>query len=282
MNDQRTIELRSPREIAKMRTAGLAVWRAHQAAARLIRPGVTTAELNAAIRAELKACGAVPLFLGYPGPTPFPAESCISVNEELVHGIPGPRVLQTGDVVSVDIGASVGGWCGDAAITHPVGEISASAKKLLATTRATLDLAIELLAVKQYWSEVARELEAFVIQSGFAVVDSMIGHGIGRQMHEAPQVPNCYRKEWAKEEDFALRPGLVLAIEPMVNTGTPDLICLPDQWTMVAVDRKKTAHFEHTVAFTNDGPRRLTAKPDPAEMSQLPEWLSEPDSWVDW
>lgn len=282
MNDHRPLELRSPREIAKLRAAGLAVWRAHQAAARLIRPGVTTAELNAAIRAELKACGAVPLFLGYPGPTPFPAESCISVNEELVHGIPGPRLLHSGDVVSIDIGASVGGWCGDAAITHPVGEISPSAKKLLATTRAVLDLAIELLAVKQFWSEVARELEAFVTRSGFAVVDSMVGHGIGRQMHEAPQVPNCYREEWAKEEDFALRPGLVLAIEPMVNTASPDLVCLPDNWTMVAADRKYTAHFEHTVALTKDGPRRLTAKPDAAEASQLPEWLSNPDSWVDW
>lgn len=282
MTEERQLELRSPREIAKMRTAGLVVWRAHQAAARLVRPGITTAELNAAIRAELKACGAVPLFLGYPGPTPFPAESCISVNEELVHGIPGSRKLQAGDVVSIDIGASVGGWCGDAAVTHPVGEVSASAKKLLATTKQVLDLAIELLTTKQYWSEVAREMEAFVTGQGFAVVDSMVGHGIGRQMHEAPQVPNCYSKEWAKKEDFALRPGLVLAIEPMVNTSTPKLVCLADNWTMVAADRKYTAHFEHTVALTKEGPQRLTAAPNPSEAANLPDWLSSPENWVVW
>lgn len=265
-----------------MRAAGLVVWRAHQAAARLVAPGVTTAELNAAIRDELKACGAVPLFLGYPGPTPFPAESCISVNEELVHGIPGPRRLQAGDIVSIDIGASVGGWCGDAAVTHPVGEISPAASKLLRATRGALDLAIDLLGQKKWWSEVAREIEAFVKSQGFAVVDSMVGHGIGRKMHEPPQVPNYYSRKWAEEEDFELRPGVVLAIEPMVNTSTPKLVCLADNWTMVAADRKYAAHFEHTVALTVDGPRRLTAAPDDSERASLPEWLGNSANWVSW
>ncbi len=265
-----------------MRLAGLAVWRAHQAAARLVAPGVSTAELNGAIRKELSACGAKPLFLNYPGPTPFPAESCISVNEELVHGIPGSRRLQAGDVVSIDIGASVGGWCGDAAVTHPVGEVSPPAKKLLRTTQGALDLAIRLLGEKRFWSEVARELEAFITDQGFAVVDSMVGHGIGREMHEAPQVPNYYSRQWAAEEDFEIRPGLVLAIEPMVNTSTRKLICLADQWTMIAADRKYTAHFEHTVALTAAGPVRLTSAPDESEREQLPSWLDDPTQWVTW
>ncbi len=265
-----------------MRVAGLAVWRAHQAAARLLAPGVTTSELNAAIRTELAACGAKPLFLNYPGPTPFPAESCISVNEELVHGIPGARKLQEGDVVSIDIGASIGGWCGDAAVTHPVGEISNPARKLLRTTQAALNLAIDLLGQKRYWSEVARELEAFVTSQGLEVVDSMVGHGIGREMHEPPQVPNYYSREWAADEDFELRPGLVLAIEPMVNTSTRKLICLADKWTMIAADRKYTAHFEHTVALTAAGPVRLTSAPAESEREHLPQWLRDPDLWVTW
>lgn len=277
-----SLELRSDREIGRMRLAGLAVWRAHQAAARLVAPGVTTAELNTAIREELLACGAKPLFLGYPGPTPFPAESCISVNEELVHGIPGPRKLRAGDVVSIDIGASVGGWCGDAAVTHPVDGISPAARNLLRTTNRVLDLAIELLTRKKYWSEVAREMQTFVEAEGFAVVDSMVGHGIGRQMHEPPQVPNYYSRKWAEREDFALRPGLVLAIEPMVNTGTRKLACLSDQWTMVAADGKYTAHFEHTVALTPSGPKRLTGAPTESEYPKLPDWLRDSDSWVKW
>jgi methionyl aminopeptidase len=278
----RPIELRSAREIGRMRLAGLAVWRAHQAAARMVTPGVTTADLNAAIRNELQVCGAKPLFLGYPGPTPFPAESCISVNEELVHGIPGPRKLKLGDVVSIDIGAAVGGWCGDAAVTHPVGTISPSARNLLRVTNRVLDLAIELLSQKKFWSEVAKEMQEYIEGEGFAVVDSMVGHGIGRQMHEPPQVPNYYSRKWANEEDFELRPGLVLAIEPMVNTTTRKLGCLADQWTMVAADGKYAAHFEHTVAITAAGPRRLTGAPDEAEQTELPEWLRDPAGWVQW
>lgn len=278
----RPIELRSSREIGRMRAAGLAVWRAHQAAARLLAPGVSTAELNSAIRNELLICGAKPLFLGYPGPTPFPAESCISVNEELVHGIPGPRKLKAGDVVSIDIGASVGGWCGDAAVTHPIGAVSSSASGLLRATNQVLNLAIELLGQKKFWSEVAREMQAFIEGAGFAVVDSMVGHGIGRQMHEPPQVPNYYSRKWAAAEDFELRPGLVLAIEPMVNTSTRKLVCLADQWTMAAADGKYAAHFEHTVALTQSGPQRLTGAPEESERSELPDWLGPPANWVVW
>lgn len=279
---ERPIELRSLREIGRMRAAGIAVWRAHQAAARLVAPGVSTAELNNAIRNELQICQAKPLFLGYPGPTPFPAESCISVNEELVHGIPGSRKLKAGDVVSIDIGASVGGWCGDAAVTHPVGPISSSARDLLRATNRALDLALELLGQKKFWSEVAREMQALVEEAGFAVVDSMVGHGIGRQMHEPPQVPNYYSRKWAAAEDFELRPGLVLAIEPMVTTSSRKLVCRADQWTMAAADGKYTAHFEHTVALTPEGARRLTGAPDEAERAELPAWLADPSTWIAW
>ena len=244
--------LRSPREIAKMRAAGLIVWQAHQAAARLIQPGVTTATLNNAIREVFLAAKAVPLFLGYPGPTPFPAESCISVNEELVHGIPGPRELQEGDIVSIDIGCRFAGWCGDAAVTHPVGEVSNIARRLLHTTNHALNLAIELAGTKKKWSEVARELERSVKGAGFHVVESMVGHGIGQEMHEPPQIPNYYNRDWVEEEDFELRPGVVMAIEPMVNVGTKELICLRDGWTQIAADKKYAAHFEHTVARAPD------------------------------
>ena len=274
--------LRSPREIAKMRAAGLIVWQAHQAAAQLIQPGVTTATLNDAIRDVFRSANAVPLFLGYPGPTPFPAESCISVNEELVHGIPGPRELQEGDIVSIDIGCRFGGWCGDAAVTHPVGEVSSVARRLLHTTNHALNLAIELVGTKQKWSEVARELERFVNNAGFHVVESMVGHGIGQEMHEPPQIPNYYNRKWADEEDFDLRPGVVMAIEPMVNVGTKELICLRDGWTQIAADKKYAAHFEHTVALTLSGPRRLTGPPTDEELEALPAWLADKEKWKLW
>lgn len=263
------ITLRSPREIGCMRKAGLIVWEAHQIAARLVRPGVTTGEIDAAIEAFFVAKGAVPLFKGVPGKVPFPAVTCISVNEEVVHGIPGPRVLRPGDVVSIDTGCRLDGWCGDAAITHGVGEISAENQRLLDVTRGTLDLAIELMAVKQRWSEVAREMEAFVKDAGFFVVENFVGHGIGRQMHEEPQVPNFVSAQLRRGGDFELRPGLVLAVEPMVNVGTKKVKGLSDHWTQVAVDGRASAHFEHTIAMTKNGPVPLTAAPDDVRTKAL-------------
>jgi methionyl aminopeptidase len=256
------VQIRSTREIGLMRPAGLCVWGAHQVAAALVRPGVTTGEIDAAVEKFFQEQGAIPLFKGYPGKTPYPAVTCISVNEEVVHGIPGPRVLKEGDVVSIDTGCKLNGWCGDAAITHPVGKVSSEAKRLLEVTKGTLDLAISLIGVKSRWSEVALEMERFVRDAGFYVVETFVGHGIGREMHEEPQVPNFVSPQLKRGGDFDLRPGLVIAVEPMVNAGTKRVKAMPDHWTQVTYDGKPSAHFEHTIAVTKDGPVLLTAAPD--------------------
>lgn len=255
-------QLKSAREIDLMRKAGLTVWRAHQAAAKLVGPGITTGELDAAVADVFKEVDAEPLFLGYPGPTPFPAVTCISVNEEVVHGIPGERKLVDGDIVSIDTGCRIDGWCGDAAVTYAIGEVSEDCQRLLRVTSGVLDLAIELLGTKSKWSEVAREMQEFVEAENLSVVREFVGHGIGREMHEAPQVPNYYSNELAGSADFKLKTGIVLAIEPMVNVGTDKTKCLEDGWTQVTRDGSPSAHFEHTVALTSDGPVRLTGAPD--------------------
>ncbi|HXT58644.1 MAG TPA: type I methionyl aminopeptidase [Pirellulales bacterium] len=260
------LNLRSPREIALMREAGLVVWHAHQAAAALVKPGVTTREIDAAIESYFVERGAVSLFKGVPGKVPFPAVTCISVNEEVVHGIPGPRKLLEGDVVSIDTGCKLNGWCGDAAVTRPVGRISAEKQRLLDVTKGTLDLAIELMRVKGRWSDVAAEMEKYVRDAGFYVVETFVGHGIGREMHEEPQVPNFRSKQLLKNGDFELRPGLVIAVEPMVNIGTQKVKGLSDHWTQVTKDGKASAHFEHTIAITKEGPVALTAGPNGEEV----------------
>ncbi len=247
-----------------MRQAGLVVWGAHQLAQQMVRPGVTTGEIDAAIEKFFDEKGAVPLFKGVPGKVPFPAVTCISVNEEVVHGIPGSRKLKEGDVVSVDTGCKLHGWCGDSAVTYPVGKINSEVRRLLDITLGTLNLAIELMGVKKRWSEVAAEMERYVRDSGFYVVESFVGHGIGREMHEDPQVPNFVSSQLRRGGDFDLKPGLVLAVEPMVNMGTKRVKPLSDHWTQVTLDGKPSAHFEHTIAITKDGPVRLTAAPDDA------------------
>ncbi len=275
--------LRSPREIRKMRAAGLLVWQAHQSAARILKPGVTTREINEVYRETFAERDATPLFLNYGGPPPFPAETCISINEEIVHGIPGSRQIQEGDIVSLDTGCRLDGWCGDAAVTHAIGEISKTNKKLLATTNGVLNLAIELMGQKTMWSEVAREMETFVNAAGFHVVEEMVGHGIGQNLHEPPQVPNYYNRESMEKDDFELRPGTVIAVEPMVNVGTKEVVGLDDGWTLVSGDGKPSAHFEHTIAITKDGPVRLTGPPStPTELESLPEALRDKDNWIKW
>lgn len=279
-------ELRSAREIAKMRAAGLVVWEAHQIAYQLIRPGVTTAELNRAFRDTFVRHGAEPLFLNYgaipSARPPFPAETCISINDELVHGIPGSRTLATGDIVSLDTGCRLAGWCADAAVTHAVGAIDSVKQRLLKVTNEVLNLAIELMKCKKMWSEIGKEMEAFVKQAGFFVVEEMVGHGIGKKLHEPPQVPNYFSAELAANEDFDIRPGVVLAIEPMVGVGTGKLIAESDLWTMRTADRSPSAHFEHTIAVTSEGPVRLTGPPNEHEMDELPERLKDKSKWVTW
>jgi methionyl aminopeptidase len=240
-----------------MREAGRLVAQAHHNVFSLIRPGVTTAELDAAVEALFAAHGATPLFKGYPGTVPFPAVTCISINEQVVHGIPGPRTLEAGDVVSVDTGCRLGGWCGDAAWTYAVGPVDELKSRLLAIGEETLNIAVRELGRCEQWSEVASQMHKYVTRAGFSVVEDFVGHGIGREMHEDPQVPNYFSPRM-RQHDFRLEPGLVLAIEPMVNAGTRKVRILSDHWTVETKDRKPSVHFEHTVALTTEGPVLLT------------------------
>ena len=249
-----------------MRQAGLLVWQAHQRARELIRPGVTTAELDAAIDATFAEADALPLFKGVPGEVPFPAATCISINEEVVHGIPNDRQLQPGDIVSLDTGCKIKGWCGDAANTYAVGEIDDESQRLLEVTKGALDLAIELLPQRETWNEVAGEMQALVEGAGFSVIRDFVGHGIGRELHEEPQVPNFVDSKKAEKNNFPLRPGLVLAIEPMVATRGPEVVCRADKWTQATRDGGRSAHFEHTIALTADGCRLLTGPPEAGEL----------------
>lgn len=275
---------KSAREIAKMREAGLVVWLAHQRVAAMIGPGVTTAEINRLVQQTFLEYQATPLFLNYPpdSPRPFPAETCISVNEQVVHGIPNQRKLKSGDVVKVDTGCSIAGWCGDAAVTHAIGGIPADVQQLLTVTRGALDAAIAALQHCARWSEVTQQIEAIVEPHGFGIIESLVGHGIGRQLHEPPEVPNYFADDW--QQDFEIRPGLVLAIEPMINLGKKDVQESRDGWTIVTRDRSFSAHFEHTVALTADGPVRLTSEPTEAEWNarQWPDWLPPQDQWLRW
>ncbi|MCL2117280.1 MAG: type I methionyl aminopeptidase [Planctomycetaceae bacterium] len=260
------ITLKSKREIAKMRKAGLLVWYAHQIGAALVRPGITTGEIDERMERFFLDYGAQPLFKGVPGKVPFPATCCISVNEEVVHGIPGKRVLKNGDIVSIDTGCRIDGWCGDAAVTHPVGRVSADVQKLLDVTMRVLQIAIDAIPQCEYWSQVAKLMEDEVIKHGFSVVESLVGHGIGRELHEAPQVPNYVSTEMFRVGgDFRLQPGLVIAVEPMVNMGVKRVAVQKDHWTMSTVDRKPSAHFEHTLAVTEKGVQILTDAPEPGE-----------------
>lgn len=267
------IHLKSPREIALMRQAGLAVWKAHQIVGEMICPGATTAEVDRAVEQHFASLGAVPLFKNYPNSAKrkraFPAVTCMSVNEAVVHGIPNDRPLKEGDIVSVDTGCRLNGWCGDAAYTYPVGCVSNEVQKLLDVTKGTLDLAIDLLNVKSYWSQIAEQMAQYVADNGFSSVENFVGHGIGREMHEDPQVPNYASRSLRGSADFRIEPGLVIAVEPMVNMGTKRVKTLSDDWTQVTADGKFSAHFEHTIAITLDGPNLLTIAPTPAEMAQV-------------
>ena len=272
--------IRSPREIAMMRKAGLMVWRAHRVAEPLIRPGVTTGEIDAAVEQHFQENNAFPLFKNYPnsdpGGPPFPAITCISINEEVVHGIPGSRKLVEGDIVSIDTGCKLNGWCGDAAATYAVGQIDPLVQRLLDVTSGVLDLSIDTIGEliqnrtarqkekNQWprWREVASRMERYVRDEGFSVVEQFVGHGIGKEMHEDPQVPNFRSSQLTGPHNFELRPGLVIAIEPMVNIGTKRVRGRPDRWTQATADGKASAHFEHTIAVTEWGAYVLTAAPD--------------------
>jgi methionyl aminopeptidase len=256
-----------------MRKAGLVVWGAHRLAAETVRPGVTTAAIDAVIERYFQACGATPLFKGVPGKVPFPAATCISVNEEVVHGIPGPRALKEGDIASIDTGCKLGGWCGDSAVTHGVGRIAPEVQRLLDITRGVLALAIDLMGKKSRWTEVAREMATYVRDAGFSVVENFVGHGIGQQMHEDPQVPNFVNSNLRRSNDFRLEPGLVIAVEPMVNMGVKKTKAMPDYWTQSTADGQPSAHFEHTIAMLDTGPWVLTGPPTDQERIDYADLL---------
>ncbi len=248
-----------------MREAGLVVAEALDRVRAMAAPGVTTADMADVVAEVFRRHNAKPLFLGYPanekGKPPFPAVICASVNEQVVHGIPNRRPLRDGDIVSIDTGCSLNGWCGDSAVTLAIGTPSAEAKKLLDVTLETLNLAIRAMGRCNYWSEVASLMDRYVKSQGFYVVEKFVGHGIGQAMHEEPQVPNFVSKSLIKH-DIKLEPGLVLAVEPMVSVGTKDVRTLSDGWTVETKDRRPSAHFEHTVAITHEGIRVLTLKDD--------------------
>ena len=260
-NPPRVIKLKSPREMDLMRDAGRVVARALDRARAYAVPGGTTAEIDAVVAATFREVGATPLFKGVPSSVerkpPFPAGVCASVNEAVVHGIPNRTPLKSGDILSLDTGCKLNGWCGDAAVTLPIGVVTPEIQKLLEVTQQTLDLAIRAMSRARYWSEVAILMEQFVKSQRMYVVEQFVGHGIGQDMHEEPQVPNFISKE-LKKKDIRLEPGIVLAIEPMVALGTKDVKVLDDGWTVITKDRRYAAHFEHTVAMTPSGPRVLT------------------------
>ena len=268
------IQLKSEREIALMRQAGICVWQAHQLVRQVVTPGVTTAEIDAVVADHFRLCNAEALFQNYPhqnaGHPAFPAATCTSVNEEVVHGIPTHRVLREGDIVSVDTGCRLNGWCGDSAYTYPAGRIAPDVQQLLDVTIAVLDLAFQLMHTKTRWGQVAREMAQLVRDNGFSTVECFVGHGIGRNMHEEPQVPNFLSRSLRGTGDFRLEPGLVIAVEPMVNMGTKRVKMLRDFWTQSTLDRKPSAHFEHTIAVTSSGPVLLTGPPAPDEIAGLP------------
>lgn len=246
------ITRRSRRDIAAMRRAGRVVAEMHERTRAALRPGITTAELDRIGREVLAERGATSNFLGVGGT--YPAVICASPNEVVVHGIPGDRVLEEGDIVSVDCGAVVDGWHGDAAYTAGIGAISDEARRLIEVTEASLAAAIARMVAGAHLGDVGHAVETVVEGAGFHVVDGYTGHAIGRAMHEPPNVPNVGRPGKGPR----LRAGNVLAIEPMVAVGTPDTATLVDGWTVVTLDGSWAAHAEHTVAVTDDGPEILT------------------------
>lgn len=254
------IVIKTRREIEMMRRAGQIGCQILAKMREAVRPGVTTGELNELAKIELEKHNAIGLSKNYPTYKPgegYPAESCISVNDEVVHGIPGPRTLQEGDIVTLDLALSVNGYCADNATTVPVGKVQPEIQKLLDVTKQTLFLAIENMKPGRRWSEIARLMQHQVESAGFSVVREFVGHGIGRTMHEDPKVANFVTAEQLRG-DFKLRPGMTLAVEPMVVMGKRQVLMLEDGWTVVTKDGMPAAHFEHTVAVTEVGADVLT------------------------
>jgi methionyl aminopeptidase len=250
---------KSPSELEKMRRSGLLVYEILQSLASMVKEGITTQDLEVAAEKMMKDAGAKPAFKGYYVPaagSKYPYVLCTSVNDEIVHGMPSTRrVLKPGDIVSIDTGVQLDGYFGDSAVTVPVGEPNESVKKLLKVTRESLEMAIEKVRPGNRLFDICGTVERHVVSNGFSIVREYVGHGIGTALHEEPQVPNYIDR---KNENPRLKEGMVLAIEPMVNAGKPEVKVLADKWTAVAQDGSLSAHFEHCVAVTANGPWVLT------------------------
>lgn len=245
------ITCKSEQELKYMRDAGKVTAQTFEELGKAVRPGVTTKELDQIAEDFLAKVGAIPAFKGYQG---FPACICSSINEQVVHGIPGLRKLENGDIISIDFGAVINGYFGDSAVTLPVGDISEEARELIEVTKKSLEKGIEKAVVGNRLSDISHNIQTYVEEKGFSVVRDYVGHGIGTNMHEEPQVPNFGKPGRGPR----LSKGMTLAIEPMVNAGTYEVETLEDNWTVKTLDSGLSAHFEHTVAITDEGPEILT------------------------
>ena len=245
------IAIRSQAELDLIRESGAILVDCIKTLEEMLRPGVTTGELDRAAEELIRSRGAAPAFKGYQG---YPGSICTSVNEQVVHGIPGARRLAEGDIVGIDIGVVQNGYNADASRTYPIGETSEKALQIIAVTREALELAIDKARVGNHLSDISNVIQRHAESNGFSVVRNLVGHGIGQRMHEDPQIPNF----GIPGRGPVLSHGMVLAIEPMVNEGSFDVVTLRDNWTFVTVDGKLSAHFEDTVAVTNDGPVIMT------------------------
>ena len=251
---EKSINIKSDFELEIMREAGRINAEALYKAVEMVKPGITTAELNEAFEMVQKKYDVYSPFKNYPGPYPYPASICTSVNDELVHGIPGKRKLMEGDIISMDAGTVYQGFVGDMAVTVAVGDIDPQTKKLLDVTKQVLDIAISKMVPGNTVGDVGYAVETFVEEQGFYITRTYTGHGVGRKMHEGPQVPNYGRPG----KGMRLREGMTIALEPMVLVGTSKTRVKDDEWTVASADGSLTAHFEHTVAVTSNGPEILT------------------------
>lgn len=243
--------IKNSRELSLMREACIISARALKLAGEAVEPGVTTGEIDTLIRKYIESQGAKPSFLGYSG---FPASACISVNETVIHGIPNKRIIKAGDIVSIDVGAFLNGYHGDNAATFAAGDVSAEAKALMDATRESLYEGIAAATAGNRIGDIGAAVQRYVEMRGYSVVRQFVGHGVGTNLHEDPSVPNY----GTPGRGPRLLPGMTLAIEPMINQGGPEVKVLSDGWTTVTADRKLSAHFEHTVAITVEGPVILT------------------------
>lgn len=246
------ITLKTPKQIEQMRIAGRITAAARELAGKLVRPGVTTLEIDTAVRKFIESQGAVPSFLNYNG---YPASACLSVNDEIIHGIPGSLVLKEGDIVSVDVGACIGGFHGDCAATYPCGKISPEAEKLIAVTRQSFWEGMKFARVGYRISDISHAIQEYAEQNGFSLVRDYVGHGVGAEMHEPPEVPNFGRPGHGPR----LMPGMTLAVEPMVNQGGWKVKVMRDGWTVRTADGSLSAHYENSLVITGEGdPEILT------------------------